>query len=588
MNVVLRPYQVAGVSAIISTEEDLLLERPTGSGKTVELVAGAAKLLQTGKATHVVITTSRVDIEDAFVQRTYDRVEYPKESGSTRCHIEVPMNVIVPSRDVSDRSSLAIEDYVSRENTTKTAIICQSQSFVKVKLNRPTSGMVLLVDEAHHAQAPQFSKVLERWRELGGRVVFATATPYRADGKPVLTKSMTHEAWTMVEHMESGYCPKRVMSEMMSIGPGPVSFKRLFGEEPPDTEVFEEMFTLMANDWSSEPEGKRHKLVVRVPPMEGGSHQAVEMGLQAFKKAGARVFDATGIGSKKAENLSQLLKEEKTKTYDKSEVDVIIGIQRVAEGMDWIHCSAVYTYGLPGSKGLAVQLLGRAMRMKDSTHPFANESKFSCYVETAGGKTLEDMKQAHSREAMLMCCMMSDLDTRQEWAVTRAVLRGVSKRKSPEEAKLVQTQMRLTLGEDAKQLARARLLLSQGLWVKERSVERAVLELQVAGFEGEIARRAVLGHLSTQGGFGKKVENELYKRIRIPEDVEKALQEAVEFFKSETLEETETSNRLAEQVHILTGQSIREAARKLQRINLPDEFNRKYTKKDILRICQDL
>jgi superfamily II DNA or RNA helicase len=66
----LRPYQVRLVTDVCRTSDDVLVEQPTGSGKTVQIVTLVA--MQLGRRfSHAVISAPQEQIEQGFVQRDY-------------------------------------------------------------------------------------------------------------------------------------------------------------------------------------------------------------------------------------------------------------------------------------------------------------------------------------------------------------------------------------------------------------------------------------------------------------------------------------------------------------------------------------
>ncbi len=69
--------------------EDVLVEQPTGSGKTVQIVTLVAMHL--GKRfTHPVISAPQEQIEQGFVKRDYSVVAFPERPGVAVPSIQVP------------------------------------------------------------------------------------------------------------------------------------------------------------------------------------------------------------------------------------------------------------------------------------------------------------------------------------------------------------------------------------------------------------------------------------------------------------------------------------------------------------------
>ena len=71
----LRPYQARLVTDVCRATGDVLVEQPTGSGKTMQMVTLLA--MQLGRRfTHAVISAPQEQIEHGFVHRDYQRVDW--------------------------------------------------------------------------------------------------------------------------------------------------------------------------------------------------------------------------------------------------------------------------------------------------------------------------------------------------------------------------------------------------------------------------------------------------------------------------------------------------------------------------------
>ena len=91
--------------------------------------------------------------------------------------------------------------------------------------------------------------------------------------------------------------------------------------------------------------------------------------VEAFSARGVRTLDASGVGVPKQKLFLTALREERARSYSESQVDIIVGIQRVLEGTDWKHCSAVYCLGMPAGLAMVGQLLGRALDRRPRNVP---------------------------------------------------------------------------------------------------------------------------------------------------------------------------------------------------------------------------
>src|ERR1700681_2564183 len=93
----LRPYQVRLVTDVCRATEDVLVEQPTGSGKTVQIVTLVA--MQLGRRfTHAVISAPQEQIEQGFVKRDYRVITFPDHAGVAQPALAAPERLIRPAR----------------------------------------------------------------------------------------------------------------------------------------------------------------------------------------------------------------------------------------------------------------------------------------------------------------------------------------------------------------------------------------------------------------------------------------------------------------------------------------------------------
>ena len=88
----LRPYQARLVTDVCRTG-DVLIEQPTGSGKTMQIVTLVA--MQLGQRfTHALISAPQEQIEHGFVHRDYRQVAWTRHAGVAVRTVEVPDEMI--------------------------------------------------------------------------------------------------------------------------------------------------------------------------------------------------------------------------------------------------------------------------------------------------------------------------------------------------------------------------------------------------------------------------------------------------------------------------------------------------------------
>jgi len=377
---------------------------------------------------HAVISAPQEQIEQGFVKRDYNLIDFPNRHGVAVPAIQVTKNLIMGSRESRVGSVKRIIQYIRQQGPLDHAFACTHAALNRLTpedLPDDLTGKALFIDEAHHASADGLSQLVTLWRERGGQLYFFTATPYRGDGRPVKLDGMSTYRRSLAEHMAEGFAPRHLESEIVALGhPGDGTTGAQFtGDECPAD--IGEAVAAICRRWRND---GRPKAIVRVPPMKGGkSGTFVRHLAQALVADGARVLDATGTGAADKQRFLAGLESEKSRTHAASTYDVMIGIQRVLEGTDWPVCSAVYCVGMPGSLNTVVQFLGRAMRLKSADYPADQRDRaiLVFFVPCGGGSALENLSIDHSRHALLTCCFLADHEVGQEWIVTQAVRRGI-------------------------------------------------------------------------------------------------------------------------------------------------------------------
>ena len=87
----LRQYQVRLVTDVCRTTGDVLVEQPTGSGKTVQIVTLVAMHLGR-RFSHALISAPQEQIEAGFVKRDYHEIAFPACQGVAIPSIQVPQS----------------------------------------------------------------------------------------------------------------------------------------------------------------------------------------------------------------------------------------------------------------------------------------------------------------------------------------------------------------------------------------------------------------------------------------------------------------------------------------------------------------
>src|SRR4051812_37502368 len=119
----LRPYQVRLVTVVCRAAEDVLVEQPTGSGKTVQIVTLVAMHLGR-RFTHAVISAPQEQIEQGFVKRDYQVIAFPDHQGVAVPSIQVPLALIKGARESQFGSVKRVIHYLRQPGPLDHAFAC--------------------------------------------------------------------------------------------------------------------------------------------------------------------------------------------------------------------------------------------------------------------------------------------------------------------------------------------------------------------------------------------------------------------------------------------------------------------------------
>lgn len=393
----LRKYQDDQfVACVDAGERDILVNSPTGSGKTVVAVAVACRVASKDRYC-VIITTPQSDVEESFVRAVARGV-------MTRRGKISGQSIVSRARD-GETSVSAIGDHIRSGQgkvllTTHAALV---YAFAKDPDLEKLIGRnhMIVVDEFHHAttedliEAPgtKIGKVVTVFRDRRAKVVGFTATAFRADGLDVTTVKTKVLFRSWVQHMEEGFCPRNVEASAVSfVG-------------PQDIDMAAEQ---MCETWKNH---KRPKIIIRVPHVPGEAANSIQSIKERFEKEGARVLDVSGSATEDIRRIKLAMDHEESCRYVDSKYDIIIGCNRVREAFNWPHCCAVYCLGCPGSATLSVQLMGRALRLKCSTCPeiWRDSAAIVFFVPSVTEDGCGRVGRSHAARTLLMCGYLHDI-----------------------------------------------------------------------------------------------------------------------------------------------------------------------------------
>jgi hypothetical protein len=539
---ILRHYQVADLRDVCDHVDDLLVGGPTGSGKTTTIVACTATLFRERKATHIIIAAPMESIERGFSVRDCDEIDI-----DGRIVLAGPA-IIQASRDIGKGSVATINNYLTRPGERMHAIACTHAALChrQIRLPKSCKGVVLFVDEAHHAPAAKLAGFIKEFRKRGGRLIFFTATPFRHDGLPVALPGMRTRLRSLAEHLQDPlgpFSPREIHSEFMAVEG---TFE---GEGEPAAADTARLIRAMVKKFEAD---GRPKAIFKVY----GLHFAAKL-IKALRAAGVKkVIDATG---KDPTPFLQRLDVERDAPYNQTS-DCIVGIERVKEGMDWPICSTVYVMGCPGNLGTIIQLLGRSFRLKGPGYPgpFADKARIVFFLPQGDDVNKEQMARDHSRRALQLATFFSNLEAGQQWWTRQAIGFGLGVQREehlgfdPDE-QVLRLLIESELAKAGRPLVGSELyeLVSKDPVAKRYEplkLQELIFDLHAEKLaktkEGKARLKAAIGRATARVGIVQSDDPALAWGA--------AYEALLEEFRNETIEHT----ACADQLHRLTGQDL--------------------------------
>lgn len=158
----LRDYQneaIEGLKLSLRNNKSALIVMPTGTGKTVVF----AKAVELARKRALVIAH-----RDILVHQAADKI--------------TTVTGVRPSIEMADLESDE-RSFFRRSKVVVASVQTLNSGNYKRRMERfkPSDFSLLVVDEAHHACAPSYRRILDRFMDQGCKVVGVSATPDRAD-----------------------------------------------------------------------------------------------------------------------------------------------------------------------------------------------------------------------------------------------------------------------------------------------------------------------------------------------------------------------------------------------------------------------
>ena len=351
----LRPRQtefVARVVAALRQRGNALAVAPTGFGKTVAMASIIGRLLAGGG--RALVLQHRQELVAQNIEKF--RIINPA----------IPATVVDASaKDFDGRTVFAMVPTLARPGT--------------LDLLPPVD--LLVIDEAHHAAAETYRRIIDRAHEINPavHVLGLTATPRRADGKPLrdIFDNLADQV-TLGELIQSGHLVRpRTFVVDLGVQKQLLAVKRRAADfDPEEVDAIlnhEPINASVVEHWREKARGR--------PTVAFTSTVAHAQALAgAFQAEGIRAAVVHG-GMAAAERKAVL------GAYDRGKIQVLTNCFVLGEGWDHPPTSCVLLLRPTSFKSTWVQMIGRGLRPLDPRlHP--SRVKTDCQVLDFGISTI--------------------------------------------------------------------------------------------------------------------------------------------------------------------------------------------------------
>ena len=381
----------------------LIATLPTGSGKSMLMMTYIAQRAKQKKCT--VVLVPKLGIATGF--------EKYINNGPFSINVENVGIFSLPSltgRAINPTNN-KVKEVVNLIETRRPMVICSYQAIIaawKYLSLEAKKDVAFLLDEGHHS-GMDVGEMDNGGTEIGKIIDFAcienipvhiyTATDFRADGRSLVPDHTDFVKYrrTLKEHFDEGCCPDFCMYFRFYDKVKIKQYEELDNNGNIGDDIKIGNIQKLINSYIDEYRQHKQPTLMIIPQKIRGlskkkfnSAAAVAFALdKTLRKEypGIRILNLGSIDGVNYEasksNICDEYKKLATETFD-----VVISIRVADEGIDWPDCSQVFFPRVPGSLGLIVQRIGRAMRGKDGKD-FSRIVFFELGVQQEEGKDFE-------------------------------------------------------------------------------------------------------------------------------------------------------------------------------------------------------
>lgn len=339
-------YQELDISSLVEhlkNNESCAIMYATGSGKTI-----VARTVATLLRLPTVVAAPTNNIKSSFTSK--------KTVSLDNKNIK-----LFPMKEFKDGQKARLDSYLQEELFPGFGVVVSHQLLSGFE-TQSCANKLLIVDEAHHAGEKQnISGVIKSWQENGGLVLYLTATPIRANNEPSLASQAQFKVVrTISQQMRENFAPADIEFDLVCIDSKVYDTSdKVFGAPMDVQKLIQELHHQLRTDGFP-------KTIIRCKSLGSANEndEVIESISEYLKEQGLRVLPATS--RTQLSDLEIILEKERSlESISDSELDVVVGIQAVCEGLDWPLASHFYFIGVPTTIPLTIQGVGRTMRKRN-------------------------------------------------------------------------------------------------------------------------------------------------------------------------------------------------------------------------------
>lgn len=424
------PHQKTGLQKTLNAAEvyrNILLAMCVSSGKTLVSLVSAYLLMRLRRISHSIVLVPTVDLRHQYYLESLNRVDWGE--GLKRLKV----------REVLNSNSLIL--YLIDPNRYRETVVCTYHIFrsrgrwedLRRHIERLGTQLQIISDEGHHIhlEGEDSNWISECMAQTEAAGVFSTklsATPSRADMRPVYDERYEFYEWSLLDNMLHNRTPDPLLSRLIVVEGGGHSSGQ--GEEAtiaiPDDNVrmidaiMEDMerdgwpksivrfkFGKDVNDTRAAMEDLRSRIEASGRTCVMGYWEGLDDTQEQIRRETAwkaLIEQENSDGSSDPEGRPRRGRRPRGPVYSESP-DVVIVVRRGDEGLNFPSRSHYYFVGIPSFLPIVIQCLGRILRLR--THwigypePWVNQAKVVFCTAN-----LEGIVPAHHRFLVSLCSCM--------------------------------------------------------------------------------------------------------------------------------------------------------------------------------------